>query len=59
MLRSMGEARYPTVFLTFQRLGAHPQGHGMHTAGTVGAAGDNGVGVTGVNWKVSGHCGPE
>lgn len=29
------------------------QGHGSHTAGTVGAAGNSGVGVTGVNWKAS------
>lgn len=28
-------------------------GHGTHVAGTVGAVGDNGVGVAGVNWKVS------
>jgi serine protease len=27
-------------------------GHGTHTAGTFGAVGNNGVGVTGVNW----HC---
>ena len=27
--------------------------HGSHVAGTIGAAGDNGVGVSGVNWKVS------
>jgi subtilisin family serine protease len=27
-------------------------GHGTHTAGTVGAVGDNGIGVVGVNWKV-------
>jgi len=27
--------------------------HGSHVAGTIGAAGDNGVGVVGVNWKVS------
>ena len=26
-------------------------GHGTHTAGTVGAVGDNGVGVVGVNWN--------
>ena len=28
-------------------------GHGTHTAGTVGAEGDNGIGVTGVNWQCS------
>ncbi|MDP2300235.1 MAG: S8 family serine peptidase, partial [Actinomycetota bacterium] len=28
-------------------------GHGTHCAGTIGAAGDNGRGVTGVNWNVS------
>jgi len=27
-------------------------GHGTHTAGTIGAAGNNGVGVAGVNWNV-------
>ena len=27
--------------------------HGSHCAGTIGAEGDNGIGVVGVNWKVS------
>jgi subtilisin family serine protease/putative cell wall-binding protein len=29
------------------------QGHGTHCAGTIGAQGDNGLGVVGVNWDVS------
>lgn len=28
-------------------------GHGTHVAGTVGAVGDNGIGVVGVNWNAS------
>jgi subtilisin family serine protease len=28
-------------------------GHGSHVAGTIGAVGDNGIGVVGVNWQVS------
>ena len=28
-------------------------GHGTHTSGTIGAVGDNGIGVVGVNWNVS------
>ena len=28
-------------------------GHGTHTAGTIGAVGNNAVGVTGVNWTVT------
>jgi subtilisin family serine protease/sugar lactone lactonase YvrE len=28
------------------------QGHGTHVAGTIGAVGNNGIGVVGVNWQV-------
>lgn len=28
-------------------------GHGTHVAGIIGAVGDNGIGVSGVNWEVS------
>lgn len=28
-------------------------GHGTHTAGTIGAVGNNGIGVVGVNWDVT------
>ncbi len=31
-------------------------GHGTHTAGTIGAVGDNGIGVVGVNWNVKIMC---
>lgn len=27
-------------------------GHGSHTAGTIGAVGNNGIGVTGINWNM-------
>ena len=31
---------------------ADDHGHGTHVAGTIGASGNNGIGVTGVNWHV-------
>jgi len=31
---------------------ADQQGHGTHVAGTIGAVGNNGLGVAGVNWQV-------
>lgn len=30
---------------------ADKQGHGTHTAGTIGAVGNNGAGITGINWE--------
>lgn len=32
---------------------ADDEGHGTHVAGTIGAVGDNGIGVAGVNWTAS------
>ena len=33
--------------------GVDNRGHGTHCAGTIGASGNNGLGVVGVNWQVS------
>ena len=33
--------------------GTDDHGHGTHCAGTIGASGNNGLGVVGVNWQVS------
>ncbi len=34
-------------------VGGACQGHGTHVAGTIGASGNNGIGVSGVNWNVT------
>ena len=39
--------------LTFGSWDADFQGHGTHVAGTIGAVGNNGIGVSDVNWNVS------
>ena len=38
--------------LNFGSWDADFQGHGTHVAGTIGAVGNNGIGVAGVNWNV-------
>lgn len=40
---------------TISRIGSgtDDNGHGTHVAGTIGAIGDNRLGVVGINWKVS------
>src|SRR5262245_46487738 len=40
-------------FITGDNDPADGNGHGTHVSGTIGAIGNNGVGVTGVNWRVS------
>ena len=39
-------------FLNNDNNAADDNGHGTHVAGTIGAVGNNGTGVTGVNWNV-------
>ena len=38
---------------TFSQWDMDYAAHGTHVAGTIGAVGDNGIGVAGVNWSVS------
>lgn len=38
---------------TFSKWDMDLLGHGTHVAGIIGAVGDNGIGVAGVNWSVS------
>lgn len=46
-------ADYDINFSRNCAIGLTPSGnHGLHVAGTIGAAGNDGIGVTGVNWTV-------
>jgi subtilisin family serine protease len=40
-------------FITGDSDPSDANGHGTHVSGTIGAVGNNGIGVTGVNWNVS------
>ncbi|MFN0177632.1 MAG: S8 family serine peptidase [Gemmatimonadales bacterium] len=46
--RSVNATANPQCWEDLEQAG----GHGLHVAGTVGAAGNDGVGGTGVNWRV-------
>jgi subtilisin family serine protease/subtilisin-like proprotein convertase family protein len=53
-----GDTAHPNDFIgwNFVNNNNNPldqNGHGTHVAGIIGAMGNNGVGVTGVNWQVS------
>jgi uncharacterized protein YfaP (DUF2135 family) len=45
---------WPGLGYDFLNNSANPmddEGHGTHVAGTIGAVGNNGIGVTGINWR--------
>lgn len=46
-----GSHGYDAIYNTCTPL--DPNSHGTHVSGTIGAAGNNGLGVTGVNWTAS------
>ncbi len=46
-----GDHGYNAIDGSYDPMDDH--GHGTHVAGTVGAVGNNSIGVTGVNWNVS------
>jgi len=43
---------YGWDFASFDNSPIDDNGHGTHVAGTVGAVGNNGIGIVGVNWNV-------
>ena len=49
--------RHVTLLWNDPPLPADSSGHGTNVAGVVGAVGNNGLGVTGINWQVPGNCG--
>ncbi len=48
----IGEHGYTAAFGSITEGGFDDHSHGTHVAGTIGAVGNNGIGVAGVNWWV-------